>query len=210
MEAAGKKHYFKEAIEMRDKIERLERVFYNAQVIKHSEILKTYSSGLHKLLKTRKPIIRIEGYDISNIQGTHSTGSMITFVNGIPDKNFYRKFNIKTVHGANDTAMLREIIERRFTHPEWPFPDLILIDGGKGQVNSALASLKDMGISIPVIGLSKDERHMGSQLVIPGRKLPLPLTKLLETDKNLLLSIDGEAHRFAIQHYRHRHGKSFR
>lgn len=208
METAGKKHDFTDAIELRTKLERLERVFYNAQVIKNSEILKEYRSGLPALLKIKKPIIRIEGYDVSNIQGTHATGSMVTFINGLPDKNFYRKFNIQTVRGANDTAMLREILERRLNHPEWPFPDLILIDGGRGQVNSALASLKEMNIKIPVIGISKNEKHIGHQLIIPNRKQPLSLTKLGIIDKNLLLTIDSEAHRFAIQHYRHLHAKS--
>jgi excinuclease ABC subunit C len=209
METAGKKHDFDAAIVLRNKLERLERVFYNAQVIKNSEILKSYNSALPALLKSKKPIIRIEGYDISNIQGNHATGSMVTFIQGEADKNFYRKFNIKTVRGSNDTAMLREVIERRFNHPEWPFPDLILIDGGKGQVSSALSVLKDMGISIPLVGLSKDDRHMGHQLIIPGRKHPLSLTKLGLTDKNLLLAVDAEAHRFAISYYRKLHRKSF-
>lgn len=205
---AGKKHDFENAIELQTKIERLERVFYNAQVIQNSEIIKSYNSGLQTLLKTKKPIIRIEGYDISNIQGKHAVGSMVTFVNGEADKNFYRKFNIKTVKGSNDTAMLREIIERRFTHPEWPFPDLIIIDGGKGQVNSALSILKDMHISIPIVGISKNEKHMGHLLVIPEKKRPTPLSKLSANDKNLLLSIDAEAHRFAIAHYRQKHRKT--
>jgi excinuclease ABC subunit C len=168
---------------------------------------------LSKLLKIKKPIVRIEGYDVSNIQGTHATGSMVTFVNGIPDKNFYRKFKIRNpqsvISGGNDTAMLREILERRLNHPEWPFPDLIVIDGGKGQVSSALAILKKMNISLPVIGLSKNEKHVGHQLIIPGHKQPIPLTKLGLTDKNLLLTIDSEAHRFAIGHYRQLHRKLF-
>ncbi len=210
MERAGKKHNFDEAIELRNKLERLERVFYNAQVIKYSEILKEHESGLQKLLKTKKSIIRIEGYDISNIQGTHATGSMVTFVHGIPDKNYYRKFNIKTVQGANDTAMLQEIIERRFNHPEWPFPDLVIIDGGKGQVNSAMIVLKEMNISIPLIGLSKDNRHAGKQIIIPKRKTPIALSKLSEADRNLILAVDSEAHRFAISHYRHLHRKLFK
>lgn len=208
MAIAGKKHDFRTAISLQKKMERLEQVFYNAQVIKNSEILKEYRSGLPALLKINKPIIRIEGYDVSNIQGAHATGSMVTFVNSIPDKNFYRKFNIRTVRGANDTAMLREILERRLNHPEWPFPDLILIDGGKGQVNSALATLKEMNIKIPVIGISKNEKHIGHQLIIPNRKQPLPLTKLGTTDKNLLLTVDTEAHRFAISHYRKLHRES--
>jgi excinuclease ABC subunit C len=208
MTAAGKKHDFSEAIQLRNKFERLERVFYNAQVIQNSEILKSYDSGLLKLLKTKKPIIKIEGYDISNIQGQYATGAMVTFINGIPDKNLYRKFKIKTVLGANDTAMLREVIERRFNHPEWTFPDLILIDGGKGQVNTVLNTLEEMNINIPIIGVSKDEHHMGHQLIIPERKQPVPLSKLPETEKNLLLTIDTEAHRFAVSYYRNLHRKS--
>ena len=219
MAIAGKKHDFATAISLQKKMERLEQVFYNAQVIRHSEILKSYNSGLPKLLKIKKPVIRIEGYDVSNIQGQHATGSMVTFINGIPDKNFYRKFNIRQNFSSKnlggqvknkwgDTQMLAQILERRLNHPEWPFPDLILIDGGKGQVSSALAILKEMNIKIPVIGISKNEKHMGHQLVIPHRKQPLPLTKLGITDKNLLLAIDAEAHRFAISHYRKLHGKS--
>src|SRR3989344_9262344 len=176
---AAKKDDFEKAIELRDKIEKLERIFKNARIIRSSEIIKSYRSGLETLLKTRKPIVRIEGYDVSNIQGTHATGSMVTFVHGRPDKNFYRKFKIKAVRGADDTAMLREILERRFKHSEWPFPDLILIDGGKGQINAARAVISNFQFSIskkiPIIGISKNERHMGHQLIIPDRKYPLAL-----------------------------------
>ncbi len=245
MKTAGKNHDFEKAIELQIKIEQLERVFYNAQVIKNSDIIKSQNSGLQKLLKIKKPLIRIEGYDISNIQGTHATGSMVTFINGIPDKTYYRKFKIKYIkhnsknnktkyknnallnkydrinlamhsrdindtYHVNDTAMLREIIERRFNHPEWPFPDLIIVDGGKGQVNSALAVLKDMGISIPLIGLSKDDHHKGHQLFIPHKKEPIPLVNLSESDRNFLLAIDAEAHRFAISYYRKLHRKSIK
>ena len=218
MEAAGQKHDFDRAIELRAKIERLEQVFRNAQIIKYSEILKSYSSSLPALLKIKKPIIRIEGYDISNIQGQHATGAMVTFVNGFPDKNFYRKFKIRqNPHKFSsenfgglpqkwgDTQMLAQILERRFNHPEWPFPDLILIDGGQGQVSSTLTILKEMNISIPVLGISKNEKHIGHQLIIPRRKQPFSLTKLNIIDKNLLLAIDAEAHRFAISHYRKLH-----
>ncbi|OGM97569.1 MAG: hypothetical protein A2735_01585 [Candidatus Yanofskybacteria bacterium RIFCSPHIGHO2_01_FULL_41_21] len=234
METAGKKHDFSRAIELRNKLERLERVFYNAQVIKHSEIIKLLDSGLSKLLNINKPIIKIEGYDISNIQGTYATGAMIAFINGIPDKKHYRKFTIHPVRSHarakgtspkdlgedtsngtakfGDTQMLAQILKRRLNHPEWSFPDLILIDGGKGQVSSALATLKEMNINIPVIGLSKNEKHIGHQLVIPNRNSAgwktLLLTKLDIADKNLLLSIDAEAHRFAISHYRKLHRKS--
>jgi len=217
MSSAGKEHDFGRAIDLRKKLERLERVFYNAKVIKHSEILKSHNSELPKLLKINKPIIKIEGYDISNIQGKHATGSMVTFVNGIPDKNLYRKFKIspnfaKTNSGGQakhgDTQMLQHILERRLNHTEWPFPDLILIDGGKAQVNAVLSTLKEMGVTLPVVGMLKNDKHIGHQLVTQKRKQPLSLSKLTESDKNLLLNIDTEAHRFAISYYRQIHRKS--
>src|SRR3990167_8084559 len=164
-EGFARKDDFEKAIELRDKITKLERIFENAKIIKNSNILKTQHSGLESLLKLQKPIVRIEGYDVSNIQGAHATGSMVTFVHGQPDKNFYRKFKIYTKQTPDDTAMLREILERRFRHEEWPFPDLILIDGGKGQVSAAVKTLKKLAIKIQIIGISKNERHMGHQLI---------------------------------------------
>ncbi len=213
---------FDKAIEIRAKIESVRRVFENARLIRTSKVLKNYRSGLQSLIKSRQPVIRIEGYDISNIQGAHATGSMVTFVNGQPDKNFYRRFKIHPnttlqtyadrgnieIENRGDTGMLREVIERRFKHIEWPFPDLVLIDGGKGQVNTVVKKLKEMEIKIPVIGISKDARHVGHQLIIPGRKNPLGLDKLLPSDKNLFLAIDSEAHRFAIGYYRKLHRKT--
>ncbi len=210
MSQLAKKGELERAIELRNKISDLKRIFENARVIKNSDILKAHRSGLESLLRQQKPIIRIEGYDISNIQGTHATGSMVTFIHGRPDKNFYRKFKIYTKQSPDDTAMLKEILERRFRHDEWPFPDLILIDGGKGQVNTAVKTLKELAIKVPVIGVSKNERHLGHQLIIPGRKTPLALTKLSPADRNLLLAIDSEAHRFAISYYRKLHRKSLK
>ena len=93
---------------------------------------------------------RIEAYDISNIQGKDATGSMVTFIKGKPDKNFYRRFKIKSSNGPNDIAMLKQVLSRRLNHPEWGLPDLILIDGGKAQLNAALSLTK-----IPVIALAK-------------------------------------------------------
>ncbi len=207
---AAKKDDFKKAIELRGKTEKLERIFENARIIKNSDILKAHRSGLQSLLRQQKPITRIEGYDISNIQGAHATGSMVTFIHGQPDKNFYRKFKIYTKQVPNDTAMIKEIVERRFKHNEWPFPDLILIDGGKAQVNTVVKTLKELSIKIPVVGISKNNHHIGHQLIIPSRKTPLALTKLFPADRNLLLVIDSEAHRFAIGYYRKLHRKSMR
>ncbi len=209
MDAEARRGNLEQAILMRSRIEKLQRIFENAQIIKSSEILKEHRTVLAGLLRNQKPIIRIEGYDISNIQGKHATGSMVTFINGTPNKNFYRKFNIITSR-EGDVAKLQEILDRRLNHDEWPFPDLIVVDGGKAQVNALNTVLAERNVTIPVVGLVKDDRHMGTAVFLPGRKQALPLTKLSDRDRHLLLSVDAEAHRFAISHYRHRHRKTLR
>jgi excinuclease ABC subunit C len=222
---------FGKAIELRNKIIKLEKIFANAKIIKNSDILKTHryrvpwpakarpgdhsETELSSLLKTVKPIIRIEGYDISNIQGKHATGSMVTFINGQPDKNFYRKFKIYTKQTPDDTTMLKEILERRFKHDEWSFPDLILIDGGRQQLRAAetIVNPKSKILNpkkMPIIALAKNKKHIGEKIYISNRKNPLPLTKLSPADRNLLLAIDSEAHRFAISYYRKLHRNLFK
>lgn len=214
---AARNDDFDKAIDLRDKRERLERIFENAKIIKYSDILKRYRSGLESLLKLQKPIIRIEGYDVSNIQGTHATGSMVTFVNGRPDKNFYRKFKIQTKQTPDDTTMLKEILIRRFKHDKWPFPDLILIDGGKAQLNtvcSVISSYYTMFLKKQrapfLIALTKNKKHIGEKMYISGRKYPLALTKLSPADRNLFWAINSEAHRLAISYYRKLHQKLFK
>jgi len=221
------------AIELRKKISNLKRIFENAKIIKSFKILEAHHSDLESLLKIQKPITRIEGYDVSNIQGAHAVGSMVTFVHGQPDKNFYRKFKIKktnkkeegdlfhdrsknTTYGG-DTGMLKEILERRFKHEEWPFPDLVLIDGGKAQLNVARSVISNYYTTLLkkqraplLIALAKNKKHVGEKIFISGRKNPLPLTKLSSSDRNLLLHIDSEAHRFAIGYYRRLHRKLFK
>ena len=209
----AQKGELEKAIELRNKITDVERIFKNAKIIKNSDILKEHISELQSLLKLKKPIIRIEGYDVSNIQGAHATGAMVVFTNGKPDKNQYRKFKIQfTSHHdrsmlsdnkLGDTGMLREILERRFRHVEWPFPDLIIVDGGKQQLRAveAVANPKQ----IPIIAVTKNKKHIGEKIYISGRKTPILLTKLPSADRNLLLQIDSEAHRFAIGYYRKLH-----
>lgn len=131
---------------------------------------------------------RIEAYDISNIQGKEATGSMVTFINGRPDKNFYRRFKIKGAAKPNDVGMLKEVLSRRLRHPEWPYPDLILIDGGKAQLNAAKSLTK-----IPAMALAKKE----NKLYIGGREKPIPLKNLPREIFNLILQLRDEAHRFA-------------
>lgn len=171
-------------------------------------------SELQHTLLFPDPPARIECYDISNVQGTHAVGSMVVFEHGQPKKSDYRKFTLKTVAGSNDYAMLREVLRRRFGHhslqatsdtlpaTRWPNPDLIIIDGGKGQLNAALAVLRELNILIPTIGLAKRLE----EIFRPGQKDPLRLTKDSE-GLFLLQRIRDEAHRFAIGAYRSRHGR---
>jgi excinuclease ABC subunit C len=148
---------------------------------------------------------RIEAYDISNIQGFLPAGSMIVFENGQAKKSEYRKFKIRREGGPNDFAMIQEILERRFAHLEtpkktWPRPDLIIIDGGKGQLNAALQVQRRKNSNIPIIGLAKRLE----EIFLPGLKQSLLLAPNSRT-LFLLQRIRDEAHRFAITFYRGRH-----
>lgn len=210
MKKYAEKKQFTKAIDLRNKIEKLERVFENARIIANiqtpnptARIDKTLIN-LTKILKLKIPLNRIEGYDISNIQGTHAVGSMVVFSvkgeNFGPDKNEYRKFKINSKSTPDDTAMLSEMLQRRFHHPEWRFPDLILIDGGKGQLNAAIKILADNHSLIPVIAITKNKKHLGHKITIPSQEISL--SRLPPQVRNLLLQIDGEAHRFAISYHR--------
>ena len=141
---------------------------------------------------------RWEGYDISNISGDFAVGSMAVFTNRKPDKKEYKLFKIKTIKKVNDTAMLKEVIERRFKN-NWTFPDLILIDGGKGQKNIVEKTLDNLGIRIPVVSIAKGKERKKNQFF--GR--------VLEEDKKPLIMLRDEAHRFAINYHRKIRGKSY-
>ena len=144
--------------------------------------------------------VRIEGYDISNISGSLATGSMIVFEKGKPKKSDYRKFRIKKVKGQNDVKSLREVLLRRMKHKEWKMPDLILLDGGKGQLKAANK------IDIPTISLAKKGKHSG-KLYSRFSKNFVSLNELPEEFKNLLLKVRDEAHRFAISYHKLRRRK---
>lgn len=158
---------------------------------------------------------RIEGYDISNISGTSAVGSMVVFEDGEPKKSQYRKFKIKTVKGANDYAMLAEILRRRFAHvgarravplpDRWPLPDLIMIDGGWGQVNIAKEILREKKLAIPVVGIAKGFDRKQDRLIYP--KDHPELGRVVEQYKVILQRLRDEAHRFAIGYHRKLRGK---
>ncbi len=148
---------------------------------------------------------RVEGYDISNISGTSSVGSMVVFEGGKPAKSEYRKFKIKTVKGANDVASLEEMVRRRLARAEkqpnaWPLPDTMLIDGGKGQVNRVVSILDELGLDIPVIGIAKGLDRKQDRLVYD--KSNLELKRVAENEKELFQKVRDEAHRFAARYHK--------
>ena len=149
---------------------------------------------------------RIEAYDISNIQGVESVGSMVVFEKGIPSKSNYRRFRIKTVEGPNDYKSMEEILERRINRGLGDgkqgfnkMPDLILIDGGKGQTNIAEEVINNFGLSIPVCGMIKDDRHLTKGLIFQNKEIVLSKTDIVY---KLVYRIQEEAHRFAIEYHR--------
>jgi excinuclease UvrABC nuclease subunit len=144
---------------------------------------------------------RIEAYDISNISGQYAVGSMVVFTDGQVDKKEYRKFRIYQSQGPNDVEMLREVLQRRFRHSEWPFPNLILIDGGKGQVGIALKVLEAYELHIPIVGFAKGPTRKGEKLIFSE--------PLKGYNMGLFRDLRDEAHRFAQSYYRLLHRKQF-
>ncbi|NBH73627.1 excinuclease ABC subunit UvrC [Clostridiaceae bacterium] len=166
---------------------------------------------------------RVEAFDISNISGYESVGSMVVYEDGKPKRNDYRKFKIRTVTGPNDYASMREVLTRRFSHgleeksrlqkdgadkeagSFTRFPDLLMMDGGRGQVNIALEVLKELGLKIPVCGMVKDDSHRTRGLYY--QNVEIPIDRHSEGFK-LITRIQDEAHRFAIEYHRSLRGKS--
>lgn len=165
---------------------------------------------LGKILKIDVPH-RIEAFDNSNIQGTNPVSAMVTFLDGKPEKSEYRKYKINTVSGVDDYKTMEEVIRRRYLRllkEKLPLPDLILVDGGKGQLNVAKSVLEDeLGLSIPVAGIVKDEKHRTSHLII-GEEAKAVHLKRNSNAFYLIQRIQDEVHRFAITFHRTRRKKS--
>ena len=150
--------------------------------------------------------MRIEGYDISHLQGKWATASLVVFIGGKPAKEEYRQFRIKSFPSSDDPKMLTETLTRRFLHPEWNFPDLIMIDGGEPQLREILKTFKKLPVKLPkMVGLVKGEET----IIIPEngqfRRLNLPKSDpFLKT----LMALRDEAHRFARRYHHKLHLKS--
>ena len=149
---------------------------------------------------------RMEAFDISNISGFESVGSMVVYEKGKPKRSDYRKFKIKWVEGPNDYASMEEVLTRRFTHESKGefdsfsrLPDLILMDGGRGQVNIALKVLEKLGLTIPVCGMVKDDHHRTRGLYFKNVEIPIDTSS---EGFRLITRVQDEAHRFAIEYHR--------
>ena len=190
---------------------------FKDKYLKDKEINRIALQELQDLLELDEWPTRIEAYDISNIQGVDSVGTMVVFEEGRSKNSDYRRFKIKTVKGANDYDSMREILTRRFNHGLEEikaiqdrnlklsagkfsnFPDLIMMDGGKGQVNIALEVLESLNINIPVCGLVKDDKHQTRGIVYNNKELIINRSSNL---MQLIRRIQDEVHRFAITYHR--------
>ncbi len=165
-------------------------------------------TGLQKALSLPSPPYVIEAFDISNIGGTDATGSLVAFENGEPDKKNYRRFRIKTVKGSDDFAMMAEVVGRAYSRRKEEgkkMPDLVLVDGGKGQLNAAIESMKKLGLALNAAALAKEFEY----IFLPGIDAPV----ILQKDSpalHLLQRIRDEAHRFAVGYHRKLRGKKMR
>jgi excinuclease ABC subunit C len=154
---------------------------------------------------------RIEAFDNSNIQGVHPVSAMVVFTDGKPDKKEYRKYRVKTVQGPDDFETMREIVRRRYLRvlrENLPLPDLIIVDGGKGQIEAVKDVLQnEFDLDIPVAGLAKDDRHQTARLLFGDPLAVVPLGKNSE-EFYLLQRIQEEVHRFAVAFHRQVRSKS--
>jgi excinuclease ABC subunit C len=195
MQEKAREQNFEEAASIRNQLQVLKSIAPDAGRVD----IDKESQELENLLGTGQRILRIEAFDVSNICGAQASASMVSFYKGAPDKNNYRRFRIKTVAGIDDYMMLREVIKRRYQRlkeENLSFPDLIIIDGGKGHLNIARDELRALRVDVPLISIAKEKE----EVYTVGRKTPLRLS----SDSAALLLIQrirDEAHRFAVKYH---------
>jgi excinuclease ABC subunit C len=180
-----------------------------ADHLRDQEIDRQAVAELKRLLRLDGPPRRIEAFDISNTMGQQSVASMVVWEDGQAKKADYRKFRIRTVEGANDFASMQEVVARRYGDvSELPPADLVVIDGGLGQLAAAMEGLKQVGRSgLPMIGLAKARGEKEERVFVPGRKNPIVLNASSPAT-HLLHRMRDEAHRFAITYHRKLRGRS--
>jgi len=215
MKAAAKAERFEEAARLRNNMSALEHIRDVALIMREDVELpleKTPSEGMIDLDG------RIEAYDISNISGTSAVGSMVVFEEGKPARDKYRKFKIKTVKGSNDFAMLAEVLRRRLKRfspltkgganggrDGWPLPEIMVIDGGEGQVIAVRHIMEELGVEVPLIGIAKGFDRKQDRLVYD--RGDLELARVANRGKELFQKARDESHRFAVRYHRELRGR---
>jgi excinuclease ABC subunit C len=207
MKEASKALQFEKAGRLRDELKALQNLNLRGDLGKHAQPEVFYVDprrglkGLRKVLNLESTPRTIHGVDIAHLGGTETVGSLVTFIDGLPFKPGYRRYKIKSVPGVDDFASIREVVSRRIQglqERDEPFPDIFLIDGGKGQLGAALAAFEALGVKPPtLISLAKREE----EIYVPGRSEPIVLSRR-SFALRLLQYVRDEAHRFA-QHYHH-------
>ncbi|MFN3188598.1 MAG: GIY-YIG nuclease family protein [Candidatus Paceibacteria bacterium] len=180
----AKEHKFEEA-------NRIKRQIFALEHIQDIALIKAERSYARD-----GQVLRIEAYDIAHMDGKDMVGVMTVFEGSEPKKDEYRKFKIKTLKNANDPAALLEVLKRRLAHPEWPFPNIIVVDGNEVQKRTAELVLAESALLVPVVAVVKDDRHKAHHI--------LGLSALIEANKLEILHANAEAHRFAITYFRHK------
>lgn len=194
MKVASQQQKFEQAQKLKLELDGLKHIHESAFVV----------TGESPITKSKQKI-KIECYDVANIGNSSIVGAMVVFIGNTPERSLYRKFKIKTITQQNDVGALAEMVDRRLNHPEWQFPDCILVDGGIGQVHAIREILHVRGIVIPVVGIIKGPKRNKSILVgdvsyITTNKISL---KTLSTARN-------EAHRFAQKYFQTLRSKTIR
>jgi excinuclease ABC subunit C len=207
MKEASRERLFEKAARLRDELKALKNLNLRGNLADHAQPEVFYQDpkkglrGLQKVLKLDKMPRTIHGVDIAHLGGTETVGSLVTFIDGLPFKPGYRRYKIKSVQGVDDFASIREVVSRRIQalqERDEPFPDIWMIDGGKGQLSSALAAFEALGVTPPtLISLAKQEE----EIFLPGRSESIKLSRR-SFALRLLQYVRDESHRFA-QHYHH-------
>ncbi|MDZ4384901.1 MAG: UvrB/UvrC motif-containing protein, partial [Candidatus Moranbacteria bacterium] len=206
MQSLAENNEFEKAVGLRNKIFALKHIQDVALISSEDDKLQiqnhTWPAGGQES-RINSKLFRVEAYDISNISGQQAVGSMIVFENGEPNKDEYRKFRIKTVEGANDVAMMAEVLLRRFKNA-WRQPDLVLLDGGQGHLNMAQKLSHNLGLAIPLAAVAKGPTRKKIEVRTPSDPISgfsKEAEEILHNDR-LLKNIMDEAHRFAVTYHR--------
>lgn len=201
MEQLSREGEFEAAAKVRDQMRAIGALYSGSPDVNYYK----EAEQLQRALNLPRLPERIECFDISNVMGQQSVGSMVSFFTGKPDKSNYRRFRIKEVSGIDDFKMIAEVVRRRYSRLQregQTFPDLIVIDGGKGQLSAACEQLDQLQVSIPVISLAKREE----EIFVPGKRSSVRLGRG-SLGLQLLQRIRDEAHRFAVAYHRQLRGK---